>query len=155
MIEVEACVVVQRPRPEVFAAAATNTDNLAKFFSGYALLIPAITSASIDGGGEPREGAMRSVSLSDGTHIRERITRFEVPAAHGYEIVEMNALQRLFCTTMISLWTFADEGSATRVVWHYTIVPKGPFTRPLAWGVGRLFQRAMQRCLEDLAASLR
>ena len=155
MIEVEASVVVQRPVREVFAAAAGDTDNLSRFFTGYPPLIPAIAAASIDGGGEPRAGALRSVSLSDGTRIRERITRFEPPVAHGCEMAEMNALQRLVCTNMISLWTFADEGGATRVVWHYAIVPRGALTRPLAWAVGRLFERAMQRCLDNLARSLR
>lgn len=154
-IELEASVVVPRKVDDVFAAAAGDTDNLAKFFTGYAPLIPGIAAASIDGGGAPREGALRTVKLTDGTTIRERVTRFEAPRAHGYEMAAMNPLQRLFCTNMISLWTFADEGGATRVVWHYSIVEKGALTWPLAWFVSRFFQRAMQRCLDNLARAVR
>jgi hypothetical protein len=150
-IELEASVVVPRKVDDVFAAAAGDADRLARYFTGYPPLIPGIAAAAIDGGGAPREGALRTVKLTDGTTIRERITRFDAPRAHGYEMAEMNALQRLFCANMISLWTFADEGGATRVVWRYSIVEKGALTWPLAWAVSRLFQRAMQRCLDNLS----
>ncbi len=154
-IEVEAKVVVPRKVEEVFDEAAGKVENLSKYFTGYAPLIPAITAASIDGGGPAREGALRTVKLSDGTTIRERITRFEAPRVHGYDMAEMNPLQRLICTNMVSEWRFSDEGGATRVVWRYSILPKGPLTWPLAWAVSRLFERAMQRCLDNVARDLR
>lgn len=154
-IEVEAQTVVARKRDEVFHEAAGKAENIARFFTGYGLLIPGITAASIDGDGVMREGALRSVKLSDGSAIRERVTRFEAPRVHGYEMAEMNALQRLVCTNMISEWTFSDEGGATRVVWRYTILPKGAAMTPVAWLIARLFERAMQRCLDNLAAAVR
>ncbi len=154
-IELEASVVVPRKVDEVFAAAAGEVNALAEFFTGYAPFIPGIAAASIDGGGATCEGALRTVRLRDGTTLRERVTRFDAPRAHGYEMAEMNAMQRLFCTNMISLWTFADEGGATRVVWRYSIVERGALTWPLAWAVSRLFQRAMQRCLDNLARAER
>lgn len=147
--------MVPRRVDEVFAAAAGNTDNLAVFFTGNAPLIPGIAAASIDGGGGARAGALRTVKLTDGSIIKERITRFEAPHVHAYEMAEMNALQRLLCTNMVSTWTFADEGGATRITWHYEIVEKGAVMRPLAWLVGRSFERAMQRCLDNVARALR
>ncbi len=154
-IEVEARVVVARKVEDVFHEAAGVTENLARFFKGYGGLIPGIVSASLDGDGVMRPGALRTVKLSDGSVIKERVTRFEAPRVHAYDMAEMNALQRLICTNMISEWTFADEGGATRVVWHYSIIPRNSVMTPVAWLVSRLFERAMQRCLDNLAAAVR
>ncbi len=154
-IEVEASAVIARKVGEVFDEAAGRVESLAKYFTGYAGVIPGIAAASIDGDGVMREGALRSVKLTDGTAIKERVTRFEAPRVHGYEMAEMNPLQRLICTNMISEWTFTAEGDSTRVVWRYRILPKGAVTLPLAWVVSRLFERAMQRCLDNLARAMR
>lgn len=154
-IEVEARGVIPRKLEEVFEEAAGKTENLARFFTGYPPLIPGIVSASLDGAAAPAPGVLRTVKLSDGTSIRERILEFEAPRLHRYDMAEMNPLQRLICTNMVSTWGFYDEGGATRIVWRYEIHPKGPLTLPLAWVVSRLFQRAMQRCLDNIAAALR
>ena len=154
-IEVEARVVVARKVEDVFHEAAGVVDNLGKYFTGYGGLIPGIVSAKIDGDGVLREGALRSVKLSDGSAIKERVTRFEAPRVHGYEMAEMNALQRLVCTNMISEWTFSDEGGATRIVWHYSILPRSAVMTPVAWLIARLFERAMQRYLDNIAAAVR
>lgn len=153
-IEVTASGVVPRKIGEVFEEAAAKAPNLARYFTGLAPLIPAIVDASIDGDGVMREGALRSVKLSDGTRIRERILGFEAPRLHRYDMAEMNPLQRAMCTNMVSEWRFEEAGDSTRVVWTYAIHPKGPLTRPLAWAVSKLFRRAMQRCIDNLARDL-
>jgi len=153
-VDVQASVGIQRPRAEVFAAAAGETDNLARYFTGFAPLIPGIRAARLLDATAPAEGVRRRVELSDGTSIVERITAFEAPSVHAYDMAEMNPLQRLICTNMVSRWTFSDAGAGTRVVWDYRIEPRTALHTPLAWVVGRLFERAMQRCLNNLARDL-
>ena len=79
VIEVEARCVVPRKVDEVFAETAVNVDGLPKYFKGYGPLIPGVVEQRLDDGGSPREGALRTVKLSDGTQIRERILRFDAP----------------------------------------------------------------------------
>lgn len=153
-IDVSASVAVARPRAEVFAAAAGKTENLVRYFTGYAPLIPGIVAASLRGADAPGPGVLRDVRLSDGTAIVERITAFDAPSLHAYDMAEMNTLQRLLCTNMESRWRFEDDGGGTRVVWDYRIVPRSVLHTPLAWLTGRLFERAMQRCLDALARDL-
>jgi hypothetical protein len=149
-IEIEAqCVVPQRA--EVVFEMGVDSDNLPKLFTGFAPLIPAIVQASVEGGGALREGSVRVVKLSDGSQIRERILRLEAPRLHAYDMLEMNTLQKMLCTNMVSEWRFTSDGGATRVVWRYTLHPKNLAMRPLVWLTGRLFERAMQRCLDNLA----
>lgn len=153
-VEVQARVTVARPREEVFAAAADKTDNLVKYFTGFAPLIPAIREATLLDAAAPGPGVLRRVTLSDGSTLVERITAFESPRLHAYEMAEMNPLQRLLCTNMLSRWTFEEALGGTRVVWDYQILPRTALHLPLAWVVGRLFARAMQRCLDNLARDL-
>ena len=152
-IEVEASVVIDQPRERVFAAAAGETAALARHFKGYAPLIPGIVEAHVEGGDPPRAGALRPVKLSDGTSIVERILAFEVPSKHGYEMAQMNTLQRLICTNMVSEWRFTDEGKGTRIVWHYAIHAK-PWRGGIGQVVGHFFQKAMQRCLDSIAREM-
>lgn len=153
-IDVRASVRIARPRAEVFAAAAGKTENLVRYFSGYAPLIPGIAAASLRGAASPGPGVLRDVKLSDGTAIVERITAFDAPSLHAYDMAEMNTLQRLLCTNMESRWRFEDDGDGTRVTWDYRILPRSVLHVPLAWVTGRLFERAMQRCLDALARDL-
>lgn len=153
-IDVRASVRIARPRAEVFAAAAGKTENLVRYFTGYAPLIPGIAAASLRGADAPGPGVLRDVKLSDGTAIVERITAFDAPSLHAYDMAEMNTLQRLLCTNMESRWRFEDDGDGTRVTWDYRILPRSALHVPLAWLTGRLFERAMQRCLDALARDL-
>ena len=152
-IEVEATTLINQPRERVFAAAAGETAALARHFKGYVPLIPGIAEAHVEGGDPPRTGALRPVRLSDGTRIVERILAFEVPSRHRYEMAEMNTLQKLICTNMVSEWTFTDEGKGTRITWHYAIHVK-PWRGPVGRLVAFFFQKAMQRCLDSIARSM-
>ncbi len=149
-IEFSCTVVVPRPRSEVFAEA-TDITIFHRYFTGYPPLIPRVTSGSMDDGAVPGVGATRTVKLGDGSVIRERITAWTPGVLHGYEMAEMNALQRLLVTNMIAEWRFEDDPSGTRVTWGYAFFAKGPVRRPVVWVMSRLFGAAMQRCLENLA----
>jgi hypothetical protein len=153
-IEVEAVAVIPRRIEEVFDVAV-DVRSLARFFTGFAPLIPGIREASIDGGGDTVAGSLRTVRLSDGSTIKERVLALDRPRLHRYEMAEMNALQRVLCTNMVSEWRFSDAGGATKIVWRYAIHAKDAARAPAAWLVGKLFRRAMQRCLDNVAAALR
>jgi hypothetical protein len=153
-IEVSARVYIPRPRAQVFEAAAGKTAALSRYFTGFPPLIPAIVEASLEGGEPPRGGALRHVRMSDGSRIVERILAFEAPALHRYDMVELNPLQRILCTNMVSEWRFEEQGDGTRITWDYAVHPK-PLRGPLARVVGALLRKAMQRCLDNIAADLR
>ncbi len=152
-IEVEATILINQPRERVFAAAAGETAALARHFTGYPPLIPGIVEAHVEGGDPPRANALRPVRLSDGTRIVERILAFEAPSRHRYEMAEMNTLQRLICTNMVSEWSFSDEGAGTRITWHYAIHEK-PWRGVIGKVVAFFFQKAMQRCLDSIARAV-
>ena len=154
-IEVNASVTI-RGRPDaVFAEAAGKVENLARFFTGYGGVIPGIKEARLEGDGVMRTGALRRGQLSDGSVIKERILRFEPPLVHAYDMAEMNALQKLLCTNMTSTWRFSPAGEGTRIDWHYRIDPRGLLVRPLCIVVAKLFERAMQRCLDHIDVAFR
>jgi uncharacterized protein YndB with AHSA1/START domain len=153
-IEVSARVFVPQPRERVFQAAAGETAALSRYFTGYPPLIPAIIEAEVEGGDPPRAGALRRVRMSDGSRIVERILAFEAPSLHRYDMAELNPLQRLLCVNMVSEWRFEAQGSGTRVTWDYSIHPRA-LRGAAAWLMGGLLRKAMQRCLDNLAADLR
>lgn len=152
-IEVNASVTARGTPDAVFAEAAGTVENLARFFTGYGGVIPGIREARLEGDGVMRAGALRRVQLSDGSVIKERILRFEPPLIHAYDMAEMNPLQKLLCTNMESTWRFSPSGDRTHIDWHYRIHPRNGLVRPLCVLVARLFERAMQRCLNNIAAS--
>lgn len=152
-IEVSTHVFIPRPREQVFEAAFGSNDGLVKYFTGFPPLIPAIVGVTVQGGGPTRVDALRDVKMGDGSMIVERVLAHEPPARHGYEAAQMNPLQRLLCRRMVAEWRFEAQGSGTRVTWHYAIHPK-TLRGPLAHVVAALLKRAMQRCLDNLAADL-
>lgn len=154
-IEVNASIIAAGAPATVFDAAAGKVENLARFFTGYGGIIPGIKEARLEGDGVMRAGARREVRLSDGSVIKERILRFEPPLVHAYDMAEMNALQKLLCTNMESTWRFSPANDGTRIDWHYRIEPRGPLWRPLCALVAWLFERAMQRCLNNIAEACR
>ena len=152
---VVAVKTIAKPRDAVFDFA-TSAEGLCKCFTGYAVLIPGIKGVEMIGGAAPSAEAMRWVKLSDGSKIKERIIRFDRPSVHSYDMAEMNFLQKLMCSNMISEWTFEElSPNETRVTWRYEIVPKGRIVRPLVKVVGSLFEKAMARCLENINNALR
>jgi hypothetical protein len=148
-------VVIARPIADVFERAAGRTEGLARYFTGHAPLVPAIASARlVDAHDPPRAGVLREVNLGDGSRIVERVLAFEAPTLHRYEMAEMNRLQRLLCSNMIGEWRFSEEGAGTRVTWDYTILQHGLLGAIAGRLVARSFERAMQRCLDNLARDL-
>lgn len=152
-IDVNASVIVRGAPAAVFEEAAGKVENLARFFTGYGGLIPGIVGAHLEGDGAMRAGALRRVHLSDGSVIKERILQFEPPQVHAYDMAEMNTLQKLLCTNMESTWRFSPADASTRIDWHYRITPRNAGVRPLCAVVAWLFERAMQRCLDNIAAA--
>lgn len=151
-IEVRAEVTIPASPERVFALAAADAANLARFFTGNKPLIPGIVEASVEG--PMREGALRAVKLSDGSKITERVTAWELNRRHGYDMAEMNALQRFLCTNMVSDWRFEPDGAGTRIVWTYAILAK-PGRGWIARIVARSFQKAMATCLDNVATALK
>lgn len=150
-IRVRAEVNIPRPVERVFELAAARTDGLARFFTGHPPLIPAIRSARlIDREDPPVAGARREVNLADGSVIVERVLAFESPRLHRYDMERMNTLQRLLCSNMEGEWRFEPDAEGTRITWDYAIHEKGALGALLGNLVARSFQRAMERCLDNV-----
>jgi uncharacterized protein YndB with AHSA1/START domain len=154
-IHVRAEVSIARPPSEVFRVAAEDAKSLALYFRGIPPLIPGIVEARFPEEGAPRPGMLRHVKLSDGSRVVERLLAFEAPRLHRYDMAEMQRLQKLLLTNMQGEWTFSPEGEGCRVVWDYSFFEKSAVTRPVVWLVAKLFRRAMQNCLDQLAAAMK
>jgi hypothetical protein len=144
-------ITIPREREAVFRAAAGRAEDLPKLFPGLPPLVPAIVEARIEGGGPQREGAVRELRLSDGSRVKERIVAYEAPSRHAYDMLEMNALQRLLCTNMEADWRFDDQGGATRIRWTYLIHDRSLLLLPVARLMALVFERAMKRSLARVA----
>lgn len=154
-IPCRATTTVRRPIADVFEAAAGRTEALARYFTGDRPLVPAIRAARLlEREDPPVAGALREVRLGDGSRIVERVLAFEPPTLHRYEMAEMNRLQRLLCTNMVGEWRFEEREGATTITWDYAIHEHGLAGRLLGNLVARSFERAMQRCLDNLARDL-
>lgn len=148
-------VSIRRPIEAVFEAAAGHTDALARYFTGHFPLVPSIRSARLlDRDDPPVPGALREVKLGDGSRIVERVLAFEAPRLHRYEMAEQNRMQRLLCSNMVGEWRFESTTDGTHITWDYAIHEHGLAGRLLGKLVARSFERAMQRCLDNLARGL-
>src|SRR4051812_17756210 len=103
--------------PERAFALATEPGAWPRHFRGFWPLVPAIKSMRPRGMQEV--GALREVALGDGTEIIERIAVLDAPRRHDYEILQMNAVQKMILRKMAAAWTFAPAQSGTQVTWTY------------------------------------
>lgn len=144
-VETEAEVVIRAPREAVFDRVAPI--DLAAVFRGYGPL-PAVTGVSRQVGAWDAVGQTRTVHLSDGGSIRERLDVYDRPEAFAYDVTEITGPLRFVASASRGAWTFEEMPGGTRVVWRYAFVPRAAWARPLlAAALRPLWQRYMRAAL--------
>jgi hypothetical protein len=121
--------------------------------------IPGIVSVEFDGGergpGAVREGARRTVSMSDKSTVREEITRHARPYEHSYKwLTPPGAPFNLLVVTAETTFRLEKVEGGTRVVWTYWFTLTSPFVRLPMMAVQYFFQKWMQAGLERLKGEL-
>jgi hypothetical protein len=116
--------------------------DLARIFKGYGPL-PAVTGMRGQTGGWDRVGAARTIELSDGSEVLERITAYERPRCFAYRVGPFTgAPMRWLVKHADGEWRFEDG----TIRWTYTFAtkPAGVLMRPV---IARLWRAYANRVL--------
>lgn len=82
----------------------------------------------------PNEGALRRVTLEDGTFVDERVLEFG-PGVFAYQIWNFSASNAWALDHIKGEFAFEDTGDGTtKVTWTYSIAPQVFFARPFIRG---------------------
>jgi hypothetical protein len=121
-------------------------------FVGYGP-IPAIRSITLES--PLAVGAVRRIHNSDGTTLTEHVTMLDPPTRHAYVLSGFRAPFAWLVRKGEAHWSVNAEASECSVRWTYTFTLITVLVYPLATLLLGLFmQRAMQRCLENMARVL-
>jgi len=112
-------------------------------FDRYALL-PAITQVRDQGGDWGTVGQTRTIHLSDGGTMRERLVSVTPPSEFSYRIDGFTGLNKVLFAAVDGRWAFDPDGDGTRITWSWTIHPTSsltafalPVVRPMWNGYAR------------------
>lgn len=148
-------LVVERTFPgkikDVFVDLAEDPEFFPRYFKGFAPFVPGILKITPAWKGKAKAGVIRTVALSDGTSVDERITLHEPPRLHRYEMARMNTLQKLVCQKMHAEFTLREAGKAqTDVRWTYWIESTNPLHYPLIAFLSWAFHKAMTKFMDSV-----
>lgn len=68
-------------------------------------------------------GQARTVLLSGGGSMREKLTRVDRPDAFGYTLSDVKGPMKPLAASVDGLWSFDPVGTGTRVTWRWTVTP--------------------------------
>lgn len=120
--------------------------DLTTIFTGYGPL-PSITGTQNQTGAWDAPGQTRTVTLSDGSHASELLTRYDHPRYFSYTLSRFSGVLRFVTTSANGEWWF-DTGSssgATRIKWRYTFNGRSAFATPLLWFITHVLWRGYMR----------
>lgn len=137
-VKIQASVQIPKPPEDVFDYAM-DLNTLGKVFRGKGP-IPDIVKMEIEGGGPIQAGAVRLVTMSDGSVLVEGILEHERGRCHRYRI-ERGIKPPLSLLVRWGegefLFTLSEEG--TQLDWNYTYELTTPLVYPLAAPILKLF----------------
>ena len=118
-------------------------------FVGYGL-IPSIRAIVLE---TPLAvGAIRRIHNSDGSVLTEHVTVLDAPTRHAYVLSGFRAPLAWLVNKGEADWLVSTAESVCMVRWSYTFTLTSRWIYPLATLLLRFFmQRAMQRCLDNMA----
>ncbi|MGH8455099.1 MAG: SRPBCC family protein [Nevskiales bacterium] len=154
-IETQASVTVRATAERAFALA-TDLANFHRYFKGSGP-IPAVQKVVWHPGAQPLPGGRRDVHNSDGSVLIEELLELTPPERHRYRLV--SGFKPPF-SWMVEYaegdWRFTPDGADTRIDWHYAFQLRSPLALPVLLPIIKIFfRRAMQDCLEAMAAELK
>ena len=111
--------------------------------------IPPITGTDQDGvWGEV--GQVRTIHLSDGGSMQERLVRAEAPTEFGYEITGVTGPMKPLASRIEGSWAFAEVGTGCRITWSWTIHPASSASALVLPVFGRIWKGYARRALDHL-----
>ena len=99
------------------------------------LALPPITEVHDQTGDWSRPGETRTIVLSDGASMRERLVAVEPPHRFDYELDALTGPLGLLVRRVEGRWAFEPAGGGTRVTWSWQVHPRSPLTRPAVLAV--------------------
>jgi hypothetical protein len=143
---------VGAPRPLVFDTLVPM--DVTTLLRGYAFL-PAVVA--VDGGGAwDAVGTTRTLRLSDGNSLRERLTEHRRPHGVGYALDAITGPLGALVDGAEGAFAFEEEGpERTSIVWTYTYRPRSRLAAPaVRLVIGVFWRRYMARALARAVAEV-
>lgn len=79
-------------------------------------------------------GETRKIHLSDGTHLTERITSYQVGDHFAYELGDLTGALNVLVEKVKGVWKYEEvEGDTTIIKWRYDFYPKNVIIQPITW----------------------
>lgn len=117
--------------------------------------IPPITGVDQEGEGPwGTVGQVRTIHLSDGGSMQERLTRADPPDAFGYQITGLTGPMAFLADTIDGTWAFEAVGTGCRITWSWTVHPKSAASTVALPVFGRIWKGYARRALEHLESLL-
>lgn len=153
-VRTRASVMVAAAAEQAFALA-TDLPEFHRYFRGSGP-IPAVQKVVWHPGAQPLPGARRDVHNSDGSVIVEELLELNPPERHRYRL--LSGFKPPF-SWMVEYaegdWRFTRESGGTRIDWYYAFQLRSPLALPVVFPIVKIFfRRAMQDCLDTMAAEL-
>ncbi len=113
--------------------------DLTSIFTGYGLL-PAVISIEAQTGNWDAIGQTKTVNLSDGSSVKERLTQYQKPDYFSYVVSDFSGILGLLITSAVGEWWFESSDlspNSTLIRWSYTFIPKSFIAIPILWIVNK------------------
>ncbi|HWJ98279.1 MAG TPA: SRPBCC family protein [Acidimicrobiales bacterium] len=111
--------------------------------------IPPITGTDHDGEWGT-VGQVRTIHLSDGGSMQERLVTVDPPREFGYEITGITGPMAPLAARIEGTWAFAPVGSGSRITWSWTIHPKSSASSLVLPVFARIWKAYARRALDQL-----
>jgi uncharacterized protein YndB with AHSA1/START domain len=152
-LRTRAQITISRPCEQVFDFAVAN-ESLARVLEKLGP-IPGVARIEYVGDGRLVPGAVRRVSMTDGSVLEEEVLEVERPRVHRYRWGRgLRPPFSYLVRTGEGCWTFIETERGTDVEWLYTFQLRSPLAAPVAAAVLLLFRRWMQAGLRRMRAEL-
>jgi hypothetical protein len=98
--------------------------DLTSIFKGYGLL-PVVIGTEAQTGNWDAIGQTKTVNLSDGSSVKERITQYQKPDYFSYVVSDFSGVLGLLITSAAGEWWFESDNlspNSTVIRWSYTFL---------------------------------
>ena len=111
--------------------------------------IPPITGTDQDGVWGT-VGQVRTIHLSDGGSMQERLVVADPPNEFGYEITGITGPMKPLAARIEGTWAFEAVGTGTRITWSWTIHAKSSASALVLPAFGKIWKGYARRALDHL-----
>ncbi|HEU0190031.1 MAG TPA: SRPBCC family protein [Mycobacterium sp.] len=116
--------------------------------------IPPIKAVREQTGDWDAAGRARTVLLTGGGSMRERLTEIDAPHSFDYTLTEITGPMAPLVRLIEGQWQFTPDGDGTRVTWRWSIHPRSVLSTPALPVLGWLWRGYARRALAELSVLL-